>query len=91
MSTLTKYMSALMFVSSWLEVRPMSISLRTGALLQKSAKPTNGNSPPIHRWVWDTEKDESVQRTAGAKCCKFTGCSVVRFTDSQPPYDFSQR
>src|SRR6185503_7855103 len=27
------------------------------ALLQKSAKPTNDNSPPIHRWVWDLEKD----------------------------------
>jgi hypothetical protein len=26
--------------------------LDLGALLQKSAKPTTDNSPPIHRWDW---------------------------------------
>src|SRR6185436_3003435 len=34
-----------------------ALSHRLLALLQKSAKPTNDNSPPIHRWVWDLEKD----------------------------------
>jgi len=30
----------------------------------KSAKPTNENSPPIHRWDWDGNLYESVKRTA---------------------------
>jgi len=30
----------------------------------KSAKPTNDNSPPIHRWVWDADKDV-VRETDG--------------------------
>jgi len=34
------------------------------ALLQKSAKPTNDNSPPIYRWVGNTEKD-LVRETDG--------------------------
>jgi len=28
----------------------------TDGFAAKSAKPTNDNSPPIHRWVWDTDK-----------------------------------
>src|SRR5262245_27325142 len=37
-------------------------------LLQKSAKPTNDNSPPIHRWDFGaTGPSESVKRTAESK------------------------
>ena len=39
-----------------------------------------------HRFIGgfgDREKDKSVKRTAEAKRCEFTCCSVVRFTDSK--------
>jgi len=39
-------------------------------MLQKSAKPTNDSSSPIHRWVWDRAKDVVRETTAEAKGCR---------------------
>jgi len=47
---------------------------------QKSAKPTNDNSPPIHRWDGEADYKQSVKRTAELSQPHI---SVVRFTDSK--------